>query len=141
MATAFRDAAKPLPFIHPDDMPDLYALPGYGTCMMPVIRDGALVVCDKRQQPEPGDSVVVHFTRDYARRQGVPGAIKRLKMALPPPEICAVGNALIVVEQINPRRTFTFYAADVLAVHKVVGIGEATSPGSAQYRPSEGAPR
>lgn len=142
MATAY-PPETPLSFIHPDDMPQLYALRGVGRCMEPVITDGTLMAFDKDQQPEPGDVVGLVFTRDYAERWGAPGCVKRLKMALPPPIFGDGFESLVVVEQINPARTYTFRSADVLAVHKCVGLAEADPADvtRARFRLSQEAPR
>lgn len=59
MATALDFEALGRPFMHPDDMPDLHALRGYGTCMEPLVSDGTLLVIDKREEPRPGDVVSV----------------------------------------------------------------------------------
>lgn len=114
------DRIPPPKFIHPDDMPDRYAITGVGTCMEPLIADGSLVAFDKRQEPQGGDIVALIFTPEAARRRGQPGMIKRLVFALPP----AGFDGLIVVEQINPRKTLTIPSTDVLAVHRFIGLPE-----------------
>lgn len=137
MATAPDFEALGRPFIHPDDMPDLHALHGYGTCMEPEIEDGAVLVCDKRETPMPGDIVSLIFTQEAAARWGLPGMVKRLALALPPmdiPEGSEVTGA-IVVDQINPPRRLVIPATDVLAVHKCVGTAESNGDGTARYRP------
>ena len=127
--------ARPaLPFIHPDDMPDIYALTGVGTCMEPLLQDGGVIAFDKRQVPVPGDIVGLIFTRDVALRRGQPGALKRLVMALPP----AGFDGLVVVEQINPHRVYSFSTTDLLAVHKCVGRVQKLADGSTVYRPADG---
>ena len=140
MATAFTDAATaraPLPFIHPDDMPERYATEGRGTCMVPIVEHGALLVCDKNAAIEPGDAVVMHFTREAARREGMPGMVKRLFLALPPTGM----SGLIGVEQLNPPRQYTFATRDVLAVHKVIGFAASDGSGRARYHTNQEAPR
>ncbi|WP_126003950.1 hypothetical protein [Sphingomonas koreensis] len=128
-----------LPFIHPDDMPDLYALTGRGTYMMPLIDDGAVLVMDKNQIPSVGDTVALTFTREAAQRYHMPGMLKRLAYALPPAEFAELG--LIVVEQLTPHRLYTFPVGDVLAVHKCIGFAESSGVGEARYRPSQESPR
>lgn len=137
MATAFAQARAPQPFIHPDDMPERYALTGTGTCMEPIVQDGALIVADKTIEPEPDDVVIVHFTQDYARLFGAPGCVKRLRMPLPPPGF----DGLMVVEQVNPLRSYSFRSSDVLAVHKVIGFAEPNGPDGATFRTNQEAPR
>ena len=127
-------ARAPLPFIHPDDMPDVYALTGVGTCMEPMFKDGVLLAFDKRQVPVPGDIVGLIFTREAALRRNLPGSIKRLVMGLPP----AGFDGLVVAEQINPHRVYYFPTTDVLAVHKCVGRVTKLADGSTVYRPADG---
>lgn len=137
MATAFQ--TNPLPFIHPDDMPDQYALTGVGQCMMPLIADGTLLVFDKHQAPERGDIVGLVFTQEAAQQWGVPGLVKRLAMALPPPasDLPLNCHALVVVEQINPHRQYCIPTSDILAVHKAIGTAEPGPKGQVLFRPSK----
>jgi phage repressor protein C with HTH and peptisase S24 domain len=127
---AARVSPPPPKFIHPDGLPDMYALTGVGTCMQPLIQDGACCVFDKREEPQPGDIVGVMFTREAAVRRGQPGVIKRLVMPPPP----AGFDGLFIVEQINPPRSYTLPTADVIALHKFVGIAERHGKGTAHFR-------
>lgn len=139
MASAPNHEALDRPFIHPDDMPDLHALRGHGTCMEPEIADGTLLVIDKREIPEPGDVVSIIFTREAAKRWKLPGLVKKLAFSLPPPELDGSGMVgLIVADQLNPPRRYAIPTSDVLAVYKCVGIGEATGTGTARLQRSLG---
>jgi phage repressor protein C with HTH and peptisase S24 domain len=129
MATAFKQPA-PLPYIDPVDMPDLYAIHGVGNCMVPLYQDGALLVGDKREQPEPGEVVLIHFTRAAARRYGVPGWVKRLVHVWP----IEGQETLFTVEQLNPPRRYIVAQGDVAAMHKVVGTAKSTGTGTAEFR-------
>jgi hypothetical protein len=113
-------------FIHPDDMPDMYALTGVGTCMEPVIPDRSCCVFDKREAPQPGDLVGLIFTEEAAQRRGVPGMIKRLVSG-------SADDGLIVVEQIQFNRSYRLPSDDVLAVHKFVGIAQSQGNGTAAF--------
>jgi hypothetical protein len=141
MATAFKSEAPELPFIHPDDMPDQYALKAVGDCMTPVIPDGSLIVCDKRVEPEPDDIVSLIFTQEVAERRRLPGLVKKLAMALPPWNMTGDATGLVVVDQLNPPRRYCIPTADLLAVHKVIGTAESSGDGMATFRPSQAAPR
>ena len=136
-----RQALAELPFIHPDDMPNQYALKGVGDCMVPVLQDGELMVCDKRREPVPGDTVALIFTREVARKWGVSGLVKKLAMALPPWDLAGDACGLIVVDQLNPPRRYVIPTTDVLAVHMVIGIAESAGDGRATFRPSQAEPR
>lgn len=128
MATTFPVQRPALPFIHPDDMPDVYALRGVGTCMEPAIKDGELAAFDKRKAPQPGDIVCVTFNREDAPRYGVPGYIKRLAEPLP-----AIGAAdgIIVLDMLNPPRRMTVRASHVLAVHTFLCVAQSQGNGIA----------
>lgn len=130
---------EPLPFIHPDDMPDRYALTGRGTCMLPLVQDGAILVMDKTQVPEVGDTVTLVFTPEAARRHGMPGIVKRLSFTLPPSRFADMGQ--IMVEQLNPPRPYAYSARDVLAVHKCIGFAESGGGGQVQFRVKQEPPR
>lgn len=118
-----------LPFIHPDDMPERYCLTGFGTCMEPLIPDGALIAFDKRIMPRRGDIVGLTFTREMALRQGMPGMIKRLVTDWLPDS-----KAMVTFEQINPPRTYRFSPLDLLAVHKFIGLPDQREDGTAWLR-------
>lgn len=134
MATSFKNEKQNLPFIHPDAMPDHYALIVVGQCMTPLIAAGTLLVFDKRQRPCPGDIVGLVFTREAAKRWDCPGLVKRLALALPD---LLDTEGLVVVDQINPPRRYCIPTGDVLAVHKVVGTAESDGVGKAKWRPSK----
>ena len=136
MATAFK-LTNSLPFIHPDDMPDQYALKGVGQCMAPLIADQTLLVFDKRQEPRPGDIVGLVFTREAAQRWGLPDLLKRLALALPPSDPPPGSKGLVVVDQLNPPRRYCIPTTDILAVHKAIGTAESDGPGRARCRPSK----
>lgn len=130
MTTTHNFEALDRPFIHPDDMPDVFALRGYGTCMEPLVADGSLLVCDKRKAPQVGDTVSLIFTEEAAHRNQLPGMIKRLVSPVPPLGL----DARVIVEQLNPPRRYAIPTADLLAVHKVVGFAQSSSEGKATVR-------
>ncbi len=135
MATAPDFEALGCPFIHPDDMPVVYAMHAYGNCMEPMLPDDCVLAFDKRQTPEVGDIVSVIFTAEVARRWKLPGLVKKLAMSLPPLDGWSDAVGLIVVDQINPHRRYCIPTTDVLAVHKFVGEAQNVGPGMARYHP------
>ena len=134
MATAFISDTEALPFIHPEDMPDQYALTAVGTCMAPLIDDGALIVFDTRKELQRGDVVGIVFSKEAALQWGVPGLVKKLAFALPP---SGIPGGLIVVDQINPPRRYCISTRDVLAVHKAIGTAESDGEGQAKFYPAK----
>lgn len=122
-----------LPYVDPEDMPDLYAIKGVGTCMEPLFADRSLLVGDKRETPRPGDTVILHFTREAAARYGIPGWVKRLVLGIPPEGF----DGLLIVEQLNPLRQFFIRKRDVAAVHKIVGTATSEGNGIAAFRPAK----
>ena len=117
-------------FIHPDDMPDRYALTGVGTCMSPLIDDGACCVFDKTEEPNPGDIVGLIFTHEARERRNMPGWIKRL---VTPAPIIKSYDEVFLVEQITPPRTYAVAASEVLAMHKFIGTATSTGTGQAIF--------
>lgn len=109
-----------IPFIHPDEMPQLYALVGKGHCMEPRLHDGADLVFTKQGIPTAGDIVGIVFTKSAAQRWKQPGLVKRLVMALPPAGFAGI----VVVEQLQPPRRYFIPTDDVLAVHRCLGVAE-----------------
>ena len=109
-----------LPFIHPDDMPDFYALTGVGTCMEPELNDGSAIAFTKKGTPQPGDLVGVVFTKAAARRWNQPGIVKRLVSSIPHAGFAGI----VVVEQHNPPRRYLIPTDDILAVQKCLGMAE-----------------
>lgn len=120
--------ASPPPFIDPADMPDIYAVPGVGTCMEPRVPNGQLLAFDKRIAPEPGDIVVLFFHQHHAARYGAPGWVKRLVIGPPP----AGFRGVIAVEQLNPPRQYLVPTAHVAAIHRCIGFAAADPSGRAQ---------
>lgn len=118
-----------IPFIHPADMPDRYALTGIGTCMAPFINNGDCIAFDKRLSVEPGDLVGVIFTQRAGRRRRLPGLVKRFVSA--PPEGF---DGAIVLEQMNPPQRITVPSTEVLAIHKMIGIAERQADGRTTVR-------
>lgn len=119
------------PYIDPADMPEVYALTGRGICMEPLFADGALLVGDKRESPQPGDTVLVYFRRDAISRYGMPGWVKQLVHIWP----LDGEDPLITLEQLNPRRRYIVPASHIAAMHKCVGTATSTGKGTAAYRP------
>ena len=121
----------------PDDLahlPDRYAMPVIGDCLAPEVPDGALVMVDKTALYKVGDLVIV-FRRGAAPGDQPRAMVKRLLMA-PPPWVKAFPFcdhpqsdvlALVGLEQVNPPRRFTMRCADVLAIHKCLGVAPSES--------------
>lgn len=118
-----------IPFIHPADMPDRYALAGVGTCMAPLVNDGDCLAFDKRLPVEPGDLVGVIFTQRAGMQRRLPGLLKRLVSA--PPEGF---DGPIILEQMNPPRRLAIASTDVLAIHKMIGIAQTHPDGRTTVR-------
>ena len=115
----------------PDDLahlPDRYAMPVIGDCLAPEIPDGALIIVDRTEPYAPGDLVVL-FRRPLEAGGQPRAMVKRLVMAPPSwvtfpwqdhPESDVL--AMMVVEMLNPRRRLTVRCADILGVHKCLGV-------------------
>lgn len=130
-------------FVHPDEIPDLYALWGSGTCMKPLIDDGALLTFDKRENVMSGDTVNIWFRPERVKPGQPQGNVKRLVLGLPPVELppSLMDMARVVVDQLNPPRQYSIPASYILAIHKCVGTAEPGCGGQARFRLNQEPPR
>ena len=118
----------PKKYIGGCDDPDLYMAPTVGDCLVPEINPGDTVIASPAAAPEPGDFVIIWL------KKGKP-KVKRLVFRLPPIRVPAPGSdsnvmPALVLEQINPKRTYWMPMDKVRAVHKVIGtIIESAEPG------------
>lgn len=119
------------PFIDPATLPERYAMRVAGDCMAPEIEPNALLLFDRTEPVAVGDTVIVFLRPELVPAGGFQAQIKRLAMAIPPwvkfpyrahPESNV--QSLLVLEALNPRRTFGIRCADVLALHKCIGLPE-----------------
>ena len=111
-------------------LPDRYAMPVVGDCLEPEISSGAVLIFDKTEAYKVGDLVILFRRRDLTPVGQFQGMVKRLVMA-PPPWVKAFPFsdhpqsdvlAMMVVEMLNPRRLLSVRCADLLGVHKCLGV-------------------
>ncbi len=134
-------SAPPAGFIDQATLPPEYALIGEGTCMQPVIPDGANCAFSTVEEPRPGDLVALWFRPETVPAGEPQVRLKRLVHPLPPfvrlpcrehPESRL--HPLVIVEMINPRRQFGVRCGDLLAIHRFLGLAETIRPGWARLR-------
>ncbi len=131
----------------PNELPELYAATGRGTCLEPEFQDGDCVAFSKSVQPKSGDIVSIWF-RPGVKPPGEPQQwLKRLLVEPPPgmlfPFAPTSGSEfvpVIIVEQLNPPRSFTIRCTDILAIHKCIGKAEPGGNGKARFRWKEARP-
>lgn len=133
------------PFIDPAELPAQYALIAYGTCMLPEISDGANCAFSTKEKPQPGDLVALWYRPELVPAGQPQVRLKRLVTAIPSfvtfpyrEHPLSEAHALVIVEQLNPRTRFGVRCADLLAVHKFIGLAESTRPGFARVRQPAG---
>ncbi|MCC7275808.1 MAG: S24 family peptidase [Alphaproteobacteria bacterium] len=128
--------------LDPREMPEIYAMRVTGTCMEPAIPHGSYLKFSAGELPVPGDLVNL-FIRPELVAPGRPQALlKRLVMG-PPPWVTFpyhepagdAGRAVVIVEQLSPLGFHTFRAADLLGMHRCVGI---VSPPHVPHVPRDG---
>ncbi len=115
-------------FLDPAKLPPIYAVRLDGACMSPVLKDGERVVLSSRDAPEPGDLIGI-WLRPEAIQFGAQLRIKRL-VRRPPPGVCfpyaddskSSEPATFVIDCINPPAPRRVRCANVLALHKVIGV-------------------
>lgn len=109
--------------------PDVYAVCCRGDCMEPEVAEGDVLLVDPHSTPRSGDLVAL-----FVKQGGVEGGlVKRLVF-----HSTGEGNSNVAgtaVEQINPRRLYSFMPEDVRAVHKII----ATVPSDNVRGPEGGA--
>ena len=133
-ARAMPNSRRPVP--KPEDfienlaaLPAQYGLTVAGDCLAPHIRDGQVILVDRTAPYKAGDLVVIFRKREATPGGCFQGIVKRLVTAPPffvrfpfkdHPE--SEVQALIMVEQLNPRGRFTIRCADILGIHRCMGI-------------------
>lgn len=125
-----KPATIPEQFIDPATLPDVYGSICKGDCLAPGVPDGATIAFSRLESPKVGDFVIIWRRPEHVGPDGLQAMIKRLAMEIPPwvkkfpykdhPDSNV--HALLMVEQINPRRLYTFKCSDVLALHKAIGF-------------------
>lgn len=134
------ETAKQRGNLDPNAAPDKYIVMLDGACMQPVMKDGAAVMVDKNAPCEGGDLVVIYYKPEHVRPGDAHASLKRLVLAVPPyvkwpwkehPQ--SEVHAMIVFEMLNPPQQFQAKAADLLAVHKVIG----QVPADVKFDPSK----
>ncbi|ODT80956.1 MAG: hypothetical protein ABS76_14305 [Pelagibacterium sp. SCN 64-44] len=109
-----------------DDLPSTYVCQCEGVCLVPVYQDGARLLFDATALIEPGDYVCLWLKpRFYHEGIKYQCMVKRLVTPLPigpfplPDEMPA--PPVILVEMLNPARTFVVPLNRLEAIHKCQG--------------------
>ena len=115
----------PLPLPDGVEAEDCYATQLIGDCLEPVINDGDRIVAAQGAHPKNGDYVVLWF-KDHETPH-----VKRAVM-MPPKELMKLSPKsevmpIIVVEQINPPRTYSTTLDKIEGLHLVIGVARAGS--------------
>lgn len=114
--------------LHPNDLPDLYAMGVEGDCMEPAIRSGGKVLVDRTKPALPGDFVVIYQRPEVVKPGQHQALVKRLVTAIPPfvsfpwrDQPGSEASAVFIAEMDNPRTRLLWHCRDLLAVHHCVG--------------------
>lgn len=136
-------SARPQREPEPEECPDVYASIARGNCLEPVYQDGTCLVFSKTEKPKPGDFVGLWLRQDEVGLDRPARRVKRLVLALPDIKLpCRLHpgsevEPLVVVEQLNPPRTYSIGISHVLAIHKVIGTATENGDGTARFVPAE----
>ena len=114
--------------VDPSELPDRYAMICEGVCLEPEIADGTRLLFDKHEPFGAGDLVVLFRRPELVQPGHHQAIVKRLVMA-PPPWVKfpwrenprSEVRALVIAEQINPRRQYAIPCEDLLGIHKCLG--------------------
>jgi len=110
-------------------LPDVYCMALDGDCLAPLVPDRSAVVIKRSESFASGDVVCIWFRPEAVPEGSHQAWLKRLRMNVPPwvksfpyndhPQ--SEVQAVVVVEQLNPMRTYAVKCSDILAIHKAVG--------------------
>ncbi|NQW09544.1 MAG: hypothetical protein HQ481_06655 [Alphaproteobacteria bacterium] len=120
---------KPIVPFRDATFPELYAMKLSGDCLAPDLMDGDEVKFSSVEPPVVGDFCIFIMQPELVPRGGMQCIIKRMVMA-PPPYVKlpfrenpqSEVHALVMAEQLNPRRQFMIKCEHLLAIHKFVGV-------------------
>jgi hypothetical protein len=119
---------KPVTVTDPATMPERYIVRLDGDCLEPLVMNGAQVVIERDAKIACGDLVLLFFKPEHVPGGKYQTILKRVVMA-PPPYVKfpyrehpdSEVHALVVVEMLNPHRTFAYKCEHLLGIHKCIG--------------------
>ena len=110
-------------------LPDVYCMALDGDCLAPLVPDRSAVVVKRSETYGVGDLVCIWFRPEAVSADSHQAWLKRVTLNAPPwvkkfpyrdhPESECL--AMIMVEQLNPLRSYAVKCSDILAIHKAVG--------------------
>jgi hypothetical protein len=114
--------------LHPDELPNVYAMVGAGNCLEPEIMDGTKLLFSHTERYQRGDFVALFRRREFTSPGDHQILIKRLIIApraeyWTDPANFRFDNVAptVLVEMLNPGRILQFDAASLLGIHKCLG--------------------
>lgn len=118
-----------IPFPTVESIPPLYAMRLSGDCLEPDLVDGDEVQFSRDEPFAVGDFCCFILRPELVRPGGLQCAIKKLAMGLPPYVTLPFRehpksdvHALVIAEPLKPRRQYMIRCANLLAIHKFVGV-------------------
>ncbi|MCJ2033168.1 S24 family peptidase [Methylobacterium sp. J-068] len=105
----------------PNAMKGFYGLKVDGKCLEPIYLDKCILMFDPTEPYRADDYVVIHFKREFLGPNQHQAIVKRVVFAVRPSSGGNIAPCLIV-EQLNPQRTFAIAWEHIEAVHKCVGV-------------------
>ncbi|MBK5960279.1 hypothetical protein CCR97_19030 [Rhodoplanes elegans] len=116
-------------FVDPAKFPDVYALTADGDCMGAELPNGAKLGFTTAERPRRGDIVVLWFRPGRVPAGPHQARVKRLVREPPSwvsfPHQDVPGSEVepfLAVEMTHPPRRFEIRCADLLAMHKFIGV-------------------
>lgn len=107
---------------------DEYAMRVAGTCLEPTFMDGCALLFSKTETFRLDDFVVIHLKPEFVREGSPQATVKQVVLCVRPPapgtDPSRISNIApcLVVQQLNPKRSYTIPWDCILAVHKCMGL-------------------
>lgn len=124
-------AKPPVRFVDPDRCPPRYKMISAGTCLHPLITDGAVLAFDRKAVAAPLDIVAIFLTEggmgtfwedQIILKRLVQPFLPRIRLGAQAARAGGNAASLMIVEQLNPFRQYTFRPDQVLGVHACIGV-------------------
>jgi hypothetical protein len=122
------EAHKITTTLHPEELPEHYAMDCEGTCLEPMVMDGTKLLFSRDERYMPGDLVALYFRPEIVKPGEHQVLVKKLVLGVPhrfwKDPSCNAGSNIkpvVIVEMLNPRKMIYINPDALLGIHKCLG--------------------